>query len=153
ARVTGGNEVRSKLFSQRINELMLKYTNKQLTAAEVIARFVEVAREVRAEADRGARFDPPLGNDELSVFDVVAQNPSAVDVMAHVRPAQVARDLAGRMRQDLRTDVAVRGAVKAKMRPSVKRLRRKYTYPPDQQPEAIGDVMHQLESLAPQYAE
>src|SRR5699024_6152280 len=62
ARVTGGNEVRSKLFSQRINELMLKYTNKQLTAAEVIARFVEVAREVRAEADRGARFDPPLGN-------------------------------------------------------------------------------------------
>ncbi|MGO1947737.1 MAG: type I restriction enzyme endonuclease domain-containing protein, partial [Brachybacterium alimentarium] len=38
ARVTRGNEVRSKLFSERINELMLKYTNKQLTAAEVIAR-------------------------------------------------------------------------------------------------------------------
>src|SRR5699024_9779820 len=104
ARVTGGNEVRSKLFSQRINELMLKYANTQLTAAEVIARFVEVAREVRAEADRGARFDPPLGNDELSVFDVVAQNPSAVDVMAHDTLAQTARDLGGRVRPDQRPD-------------------------------------------------
>ena len=153
ARVTGGNEVRSKLFSQRINELMLKYTNKQLTAAEVIARFVEVAREVRAEADRGARFDPPLGNDELSVFDVVAQNPSAVDVMGHDTLAQIARDLVRIMRQDMRTDWTVRDDVKAKMRSSIKRLLRKYKYPPDQQPEAIVNVMHQMESLAPQYAE
>ena len=153
ARVTGGNEVRSKLFSQRINELMLKYTNKQLTAAEVIARFVEVAREVRAEADRGARFDPPLGNDELSVFDVVAQNPSAVDVMGHDTLAQIARDLVRIMQQDMRTDWTVRDDVKAKMRSSIKRLLRKYKYPPDQQPEAIVNVMHQMESLAPRYAE
>src|SRR5699024_8721754 len=135
------------------NELMLKYTNKQLTAAEVIARFVEVAREVRAEADRGARFDPPLGNDELSVFDVVAQNPSAVDVMGHDTLAQIARDLVRIMRQDMRTDWTVRDDVKAKMRSSIKRLLRKYKYPPEQQPEAIVNVMHQMESLAPRYAE
>ena len=65
-RVTRGNEVRSKLFSERINELMLKYTNKQLTAAEVIARLVEMADEVSAESDRGDRFTPPLATDELA---------------------------------------------------------------------------------------
>ncbi|RAT69972.1 hypothetical protein AU506_16700 [Lonsdalea populi] len=56
---------------------MLKYTNKQLTAAEIIARLIEMAQEVRAEADRGTQFSPPLGTDELSVYDVIAQNPSA----------------------------------------------------------------------------
>lgn len=153
ARVTRGNEVRSKLFSERINELMLKYTNKQLTAAEIIARLIEMAQEVRAEADRGTQFSPPLGTDELSVYDVIAQNPSAVDVMGDDTLAQIARELVTIMQRDIRTDWTVRDDVKAKLRSSIKRLLRKYKYPPDQQSEAIVNVMHQMESLAPRYAE
>lgn len=153
ARVTRGNEVRSKLFSERIDELMLKYTNKQLTAAEIIARLIEMAEEVSAEADRGTKFSPPLGTDELSVYDVIAQNPSAVDVTGDDTLAQIARELVGIMQRDIRTDWTVRDDVKAKMRSSIKRLLRKHKYPPDQQPEAIVNVMHQMESLAPRYAE
>src|SRR5699024_4102358 len=153
ARVTRGNEVRSQLFSQRINELMLKYTNTQLTAAEVIARLIEMADEVSAESDRGERFSPPLGTDELAFYDVVSQNPSAVDVMGDDTLAQIARELVATMQRDIRTDWTVRDDVKAKLRSSIKRLLRKYKYPPDQQPEAIVSVMHQMESLAPRYAE
>ena len=132
---------------------MLKYTNKQLTAAEVIARLIEMADEVRAESDRGEKFTPPLATDELAFYDVVSQNPSAVDVMGDDTLAQIARELVATMRRDIRTDWTVRDDVKAKLRSSIKRLLRKYRYPPDQQSEAIVNVMHQMESLAPRYAE
>ena len=93
AAVTRGNEVRRKLFSERINDLMTRYTNPQLTAAQVIAELVEMAKEVIAEADRGKRFNPPLETDELAFYDVVALNEAAVDVMGDDVLARLARDL------------------------------------------------------------
>ena len=152
-RSTQGNEVRRRLFSERVNDLMARYTNQQLTAAEVLAELAELAKEVVAEADRGNRFEPPLETDELAFYDVVAQNEAAVDVMGDGVLAQIARDLVQTMRRDIRTDWTVREDVKAKLRASIKRLLRKYGYPPDQQPEAIAQVMEQMEAFAPRYAE
>jgi type I restriction enzyme R subunit len=57
---------------------MTKYTNQQLTSAQVIAELVELAKEVAAEANRGKSFAPPLDEDELAFYDAVAQNESAV---------------------------------------------------------------------------
>lgn len=151
-RVTGGNEIRRAQFSERINAVMASYTNQQLTAAEVIAELVEMAKEVVAEADRGKRFSPPLQHDELMFYDVVAQNEAALDVMGDDVLAQIARDLVATMRRDIRTDWTVREDVKAKLRASIKRLLRKYGYPPDQQPEAIVAVMRQMEAVAPRMA-
>lgn len=153
AKVTHGNEVRARLFSERINELMLKYTNKQLTAAEIIAELVEMAKDVQKEAKRGEKFSPPLGYDELTFFDVVAENPSAVDLMGDDVLAQIARDLVATMRRDIRTDWTVRDDVKAKLRASIRRLLRKYKYPPDRQPAAIAKVMETMENMAPRYAQ
>jgi type I restriction enzyme, R subunit len=149
---TRGNEVRRKLFSEKVNDLMIKYTNQQLTAAQVIAELVEMAKEVVAESDRGKQFDPPLHSDELAFYDVVAQNPAAVEGMGDDVLAQIARDLVETMRRDVRTDWTVREDVKAKLRASIKRLLRKYGYPPDQQPAAIANVLSQMEALAPRYA-
>lgn len=67
--------------------------------------------------------------------------------------AQIPRDLVATMRRDTRTDWTVREDVKAKLRASIKRLLRKYGYPPDQQPAAIVQVMEQMEAFAPRYAE
>ena len=66
ARTTRNNLVRQPAFSERITELMNKYTNQQLTSAEVIAELVALAREVAAEANRGSHFVPPLSHDELA---------------------------------------------------------------------------------------
>ena len=150
---TAGNEVRSKLFSERVNELMFKYTNQQLTSAEVIAELVELAKEAAAEGRRGERFSPPLEHDELAFYDVVAENEAAVDVMGDDVLAQIARDLVAAMRRDTRIDWTVREDVRAKLRTTIRRLLRKYGYPPDEQPEAIVRVMQQMETLAPKYAE
>ncbi|CAM3024431.1 MULTISPECIES: type I restriction endonuclease subunit R [Dermacoccus] len=150
---TAGNEVRSKLFSERVKELMFKYTNQQLTSAEMIAELVELAREAAAEGRRGERFSPPLEHDELAFYDVVAENEAAVDVMGDDVLAQIARDLVAAMRRDTRIDWTVREDVRAKLRTTIRRLLRKYGYPPDEQPEAIVRVMQQMETLAPKYAE
>ncbi|QGY83736.1 DUF3387 domain-containing protein [Micrococcus luteus] len=102
---------------------------------------------------RGRRFTPPLHDDELMFYDVVAQNEAALDVMGDDVLAQIARDLVATMRRDIKTDWTVREDVKAKLRASIKRLLRKYGYPPDQQPEAIVEVMRQMEAVAPRMAE
>ena len=95
---TGNNEVRSKLFSERIRDVMTRYTNQQLTAAEVIAELVELSKEVVEESKRGEKFTPALTNDELTFFDVVSQNESAVDVLGDDVLAEIARQLVATMR-------------------------------------------------------
>jgi type I restriction enzyme R subunit len=152
ARATKNNVVRQRAFSERIAELMRRYTNQQLTSAEVIAELIEMAKEVAAEGNRGAHFSPPLSHDELAFYDAVAQNESAVKLQGEDVLAQIARELVGVMQRDTKTDWTVRDDVRAKLRSSIKRLLVKYKYPPDKQPAAIKLVIEQMESLAPQYA-
>ena len=80
ARATQNNVVRQRPFSERIADLMRRYTNQQLTSAEVIAELVEMAKEVAAEGNRGAHFTPALSQDELAFYDAVATNESAVEL-------------------------------------------------------------------------
>ncbi|WP_366451767.1 DUF3387 domain-containing protein [Cellulomonas sp.] len=150
--VTRHNIVRQLALSERLVEIMAKYTNQQRTSAEVIAALIEVAREVAAEADRGAHFTPPLTTDELAFYDAVAANESAVDLQGETVLATIARELVTIMRRDIKTDWTVRDDVKAKLRSSIKRLLVKYDYPPDRQPAAIKLVMEQMESMAPRLA-
>ncbi|TQM63819.1 type I restriction endonuclease subunit R [Humibacillus xanthopallidus] len=152
-KATGTNTLRQQAFSYRIAELMRKYTNQQLTSAEVIAELIELAKDVVAEGSRGAMFTPPLDQDELAYFDAVTTNESAVDVMGEGVLADIARELVAIMRRDIRTDWTVREDVRAKLRTSIKRLLIKHGYPPDQQPGAIKLVMEQMEAMAPRYAQ
>ncbi len=152
-RATRGNVVRQRAFSARITELMNKYTNQQLTSAEVIAELIELAKEVAAESNRGGRFSPPLNSDELAFYDAVAQNESAVAEQGEDILAKIARELVSVMRRDVRTDWTVRDDVRAKLRSSIRRLLIKHGYPPDKQPGAIKLVLEQMESMAPRYAE
>ena len=151
-RTTRSNVVRQRAFSDRIAELMRRYTNQQLTSAEVIAELIALAKEVAAEANRGRHFAPPLSHDELAFYDAVAQNESAVELQGEDVLAQIARELVAVMQRDTKTDWTVRDDVRAKLRSSIKRLLVKYKYPPDKQTSAIKLVMEQMEVLAPEYA-
>ncbi len=152
ATVTRHNLVRHRAFSERIAELMRRYTNQQLTSAEVIAELIELAKEIAAERNRGAHFSPPLSHHELAFYDAVSANESAVRLQGEDVLAQIARDLVGIMQRDVKTDWTFRDDVRAKLRSSIKRLLVRYKYPPDKQPEAIRKVIEQMEELAPQYA-
>lgn len=152
-RSTRNNLVRQRAFSERLRTLMNKYTNQQLTSAEVIAELIALAREAAAERDRGNAFTPRLGEDELAFYDAVCENVSAVEQMGQEVLGQIARELVAVMRRDTKTDWTVRDDVKAKLRSTIKRLLIKHRYPPDKQPEAIRLVIDQMEALAPHYAQ
>ncbi|AZT99553.1 type I restriction endonuclease subunit R [Brevibacterium linens] len=146
--LTKSNLVRQKAFAERIRELMNRYTNQQLTSAEVIAELVELAREVADEGNRGQQFDPPLDWKELAFYDAVAENESAVQNQGADTLAQIARELVGIMQRDVKTDWTVRDDVRAKLRTSVKLLLIRHKYPPDRRKEAIQLVIDQMEELA-----
>ena len=149
AKATRHNLVRHRAFSEKLRELMNRYTNQQLTSAEVIAELIEFAKEVAAEGSRGAHFTPPLNSDELAFYDAVAANESAVELQGEDVLAEIARQLVAVMRRDIKTDWTVRDDVRAKLRSSIKRLLVKFKYPPDKQPVAIRLVIEQMESMAP----
>ncbi len=151
-KATRNNLTRQRAFSERLKELMNRYTNQQLTSAEVIAELIEMAKEVAAEADRGKHFKPELSEDELAFYDAVSANESAVELQGEDVLAQIARELVAVMRRDTKTDWMVRDDVRAKLRSSIKRLLVKYKYPPDKQSEAIKLVIEQMEAMAPRYA-
>ncbi|MBD0022269.1 HsdR family type I site-specific deoxyribonuclease [Gordonia pseudamarae] len=152
-RATRNSLVRQRAFSDRITELMRRYTNQQVTSAEVIAELIAMAHDIAAEGSRGQNFNPPLSDDELAFFDAVAANKSAVELQGNDVLADIARELVHIMQRDTKYDWTVRDDVRAKLRSSVKRVLVKFKYPPDKQPEAIKIVIEQMEALAPGYAE
>lgn len=149
-KATRNNLVRNRAFSERINELMLRYTNQQLTSAEVIHELAELAKNISAENARGETFDPPLDHAELAFYDALANDPGALETMGDEVLAAMARELLAILRKDTRTDWTKREDVQAKLRASVKRLLRWHKYPPSKQPEAIKLVVEQMEVLAPE---
>lgn len=147
-KVTKHNIVRQQSFSDRLIELMNKYTNQNLTAAQVIAEMVAMAREVSADGRRGEQFSPNLTPDELAFYDAVAQNESAVDAMGVGVLADIARDLVRSLRRDVTTDWVSRDDVRAKLRTTIKRLLAVHGYPPDAEAGATQLVLTQMETFA-----
>jgi type I restriction enzyme R subunit len=150
--VTKHNIVAQQSFSERLAELMRKYTNQNLTAAQIIAELVALAKEVSADARRGDRFSPPLNSDELAFYDAVARNESAVHEMGANVLADIARDLVRTLRRDVTTDWVSRDDVRARIRSTIKRLLAKYGYPPDAQPGATELVLRQMETFAEEWS-
>src|SRR5947199_4474830 len=66
------NVVTERKFSEMLERAMRAYTNRSLTAAEVIAELVEMAQQLKQELDRGAKLG--LRDDELAFYDAVSQN-------------------------------------------------------------------------------
>ena len=151
-KVTKHNIVRQQSFADRLLELMRKYTNQNLSAAEVIAEMVRMAKEVSADARRGQQFDPPLSEDELAFYDAVAQNESAVTKMGDGKLADIARDLVKALRRNVTVDWVSRDDVRAKLRSTIKRLLAIHEYPPDAQPAATQLVLKQMETFAEVWA-
>jgi type I restriction enzyme, R subunit len=151
-KVTRHNVVRQQSFSDRLAALMARYTSQNLSAAEVIAELVAMAKEVSADANRGQEFSPPLTSDELAFYDAVAQNESAVTEMGTGVLANIARDLVKSLRRDVTTDWVSRDDVRAKLRSTIKRLLARYGYPPDAQPTATELVLRQMETFAEEWS-
>jgi len=144
------NVVAERKFSEMLERAMNAYTNRSLTAAEVIAEMVEMAQQLRLEFDRGTRLG--LADDELAFYDAVCQNDSAVMELGDDTLKKIARELVEAVRRNATVDWDRKEQVRAMLRSQVRRLLKKYRYPPDKEDAAIVLVMDQAEQLAHQLA-
>jgi type I restriction enzyme R subunit len=150
--VTRHNVVAQQSFADRLAALMRQYTNQNLTAAQIIAELVEMAKRVTEDARRGEKFSPALTSDELAFYDAVAQNESAIKEMGEGILADIARDLVQTLRNSVTTDWLSREDVRAKIRSTIKRLLAKHGYPPDRRDTATDLVLQQMETFADEWS-
>ncbi len=112
---------------------------------------IELAKEMR-EAQRCGE-DLGLSDDELAFYDALEVNDSAVKVLGDDALRTIARELVESVRRNVTIDWTLRESARAKLRTLVKRILRKYGYPPDKQEKATQTVLEQAELIAKDWAE
>lgn len=147
---TKRNVVAERRFSEMLERAMRSYTNRSLDAAEVIAELVELAKEMRAERDRGGQLG--LREDELAFYDAVCQNDSAVLELGDETLKLIAQELVGIVRRNATIDWDKKEQVRASLRRHIRRLLTRYRYPPDKQESAVRLVLQQAERMASELA-
>lgn len=140
------NIVAGRDFSEMLTATILRYQNRTLDAAQVVAELVELAKHLKAEGERGEKLG--LTSDELAFYDAVCTNDSAVMELGDATLKQIAHDLVDIVRRDAKTDWNVKESVRAKLRATIKRLLLRYGYPPDMEPKATQLVLDQAEVIA-----
>lgn len=139
------NPVQSRSFGDMLEASLRRYQSKAITAAQVIEELIALAEELR-EADRRGE-DLGLSDEELAFYDALETNDSAVAVLGDETLRTIARELVDTVRRNATIDWTQRENVRANLRRLVKRILRKYGYPPDKQERATQTVLAQAELL------
>jgi len=111
----------------------------------VIEELIAIARQVREATRRGEKLG--LSEDEVAFYDALAANKSAVEVLGDETLKEIAQVLVESVRKSVTVDWNRRESARAQLRVLVKRILRKYGYPPDKQDQAVELVLSQTEVL------
>ena len=139
------NLVQEKKFSELLSNVVTRYQNRSIETAQVMQELVEMAKKFRESANRGTQLG--LTDDEVKFYDALAANESAVHELTDETLKKIAHELTENLRQSITVDWSARESVRATLRLMVKRILRKYKYPPDQQERAVELVLQQAEAL------
>ncbi len=139
------NVVQARAFSEMLAEAVNKYHNRAIAAAEVIEELIDLAKEMREARKRGENLG--LTEDEIAFYDALEVNDSAVKVLGDDTLKKIARELVQSVRRSVSIDWTQRENARAKIRVMVKRILRRFGYPPDKQEHATELVLEQAEVL------
>ena len=139
------NIVQQRKFSEMLTSVVKRYQNRSIETAQVMEELVEMAKKFREAAKRGEALG--LSEDEVKFYDALANNAAAALELGDEILRKIAHELTDNLRKNLSVDWSARESVRAKLRLMVKRILRKYKYPPDGQEEAVQTVLQQAEAL------
>ena len=122
-----------------------------IDSARLIAELIQLAKDLRAADQRGEKMN--MRPDEMAFFDALADNPTAEAVLGDQTLKQIAYELVEKVRQNTSIDWQLKESVQAQLRVLVKRILRKYKYPPDdpatgEYTVSVTKVLEQAELLA-----
>ena len=142
--------VSGRRFSDMLEATLIRYRNRAIEAAAVIAELIELAREVRSANAAGEALG--LNDDEYAFYEALEDHEGVLDIMGDAQLAVIARELVERVRGSVTIDWTTREDVRAQLRVVVKRILRKYGYPPDLADEAVRTVIAQAEASSKRWA-
>jgi type I restriction enzyme R subunit len=144
------NLVQARKFSELIEASLRRYQNRAIETAQVIEELIALAKELNEALRRGERLG--LNEDELAFYDALEVNDSAVQVLGDACLRTIAKELVENVRKNTTIDWTQRENVQAKLRVIVKRILKKYGYPPDKQEKATQTVLEQAGVLSEGWA-
>jgi type I restriction enzyme R subunit len=144
------NLIQSRSFAEMLERTIRRYQNRTIEATQVILELIELAKQMRGARSRGEKLG--LSEDEEAFYDALEVNDSAVKVLGDEVLKTLARKLVETVRRNATIDWTVRESARAKLRTMVRRLLRKYGYPPDKQEKATLTVLEQAELLGRDWA-
>jgi type I restriction enzyme R subunit len=144
------NVVQARSFAELLEQAVRKYQNRAIETAQVIEELIQLAKDMRAASARGEALK--LSEDELAFYDALEVNDSAVKVLGEPTLVKIARELVETVKRNVTIDWTVRENVRAQLRVIVKRILRKYGYPPDKQEKATQTVLEQAALLSQDWA-
>ncbi|MBT9456093.1 MAG: type I restriction endonuclease subunit R [Burkholderiaceae bacterium] len=139
------NVVQQRKFSDLLGDVISRYQNRSIETAQVMEELVAMAKKFREAAKRGEQLG--LSEDEVRFYDALANNESAVRELTDETLKKIAHELTENLRKNLSVDWSERESVRASLRLMVKRILRKYKYPPDLQDAAVELVLQQAQAL------
>ncbi|WP_239992172.1 DUF3387 domain-containing protein [Rhodopila globiformis] len=144
------NVVQARAFSERLEAAIARYHANAITTVEVLEELIKLAQDLRAARARGE--DSGLTPDEIAFYDALALNQSARDVLGEPALRVIAHELVQAVRSNVTVDWAHREGARARIRSLVRRILRRYGYPPDLQDSAVQNVLQQAEALSAELA-
>ena len=144
------NLVQARSFTELLERSIRRYQNRAIETAQVIEELIALAKDMRAANARGEELG--LSEDELAFYDALETNDSAVKVLGEPTLKTIARELVATVRKNVTIDWTLRENVRAQMRVLVRRILRKYGYPPDKQEKATQTVLEQAALLSETWA-
>ena len=144
------NIIQSKKFSDMLSDAIKRYQNNSITAAEVIEEMIRMAKEIKEADKRGIKLN--LDFRELAFYDALEVSDSAVKVLGDDILKTIARELVDSVRNSVTIDWDKKESVQAKMRVLIKRILKKYGYPPDLQETAVKTILEQAKLLGEDFS-
>jgi type I restriction enzyme R subunit len=144
------NVVQARSFAEMLEQTIRRYQNRAIEAAQVIEELIALAKDMREAQARGEQLR--LSEDELAFYDALETSDSAVKVLGDETLRIIAQELVRTVRANVTIDWTLRDNVRAQLRVLVKRILRKYGYPPDKQDRATETVLEQAALLSDTWA-
>ncbi len=143
------NVVQEKSFMEMLERIINRYTNRSIEAAQAIEELIDLAKKMREEQEKG--HDLGLNDDEKAFYDALADCEEAIDVLGDEKLRIIALELVNMIRNNVKIDWTVRESVQADLRLKVKKILKKYGYPPSGREKATELVLRQAEAITPNY--
>ena len=140
-----GSVVQDRKFSDMLSHVIARYQNRSIETVQVMEELIQMAKQFREASLQGEKLG--LSEDEVKFYNALAANESAVRELTDETLKKIAHELTENLRKNLSVDWSARQSVQAKLRLMVKRILRKYKYPPDHQDAAVELVLEQVQAF------